>query len=90
MGGTAKLKLQTTNILILLPAEYAVLRTRTFISEVLNVFRSHLTMHWTAEEIDCIEKDRKAFVTAFKTEPRFKIKPESTRATNLTVGTIIS
>eukprot|EP00173_Palmaria_palmata_P003810 Plantae.Rhodophyta-Palmaria_palmata.ctg4154.p1 GENE.Plantae.Rhodophyta-Palmaria_palmata.ctg4154~~Plantae.Rhodophyta-Palmaria_palmata.ctg4154.p1 ORF type:complete len:185 (-),score=16.55 Plantae.Rhodophyta-Palmaria_palmata.ctg4154:96-650(-) len=57
--------------------EYAKMRTGTFITNILQAYREHLEMHWTPKEIDVIEIDHKALVTAFKTEPQLVSKLEN-------------
>ena len=59
-----------------MPEQLAVLRTGVFIKNVLDPFREHLEDHWTPEEIDLVEEDHKALVTAYKTEPAFKQRLE--------------
>eukprot|EP00173_Palmaria_palmata_P004713 Plantae.Rhodophyta-Palmaria_palmata.ctg6985.p1 GENE.Plantae.Rhodophyta-Palmaria_palmata.ctg6985~~Plantae.Rhodophyta-Palmaria_palmata.ctg6985.p1 ORF type:complete len:240 (+),score=40.48 Plantae.Rhodophyta-Palmaria_palmata.ctg6985:276-995(+) len=58
------------------PAEYAAMRTNEFISKVLDPFRSHLSKHWKAHEIDEIEKDHKALVMAVRTDSLLRDKFE--------------
>lgn len=56
------------------PFELASMRTAAFISDVLDPFRSHISKHWTDEEVDQVERDHKALVTAVKTDRNLKEK----------------
>ena len=56
------------------PGELVLLRTSTFIEEVLDPHRVHISQFWDVDEIDQIENDHQELRSAFSTEDGFKEK----------------
>ena len=57
-----------------MPVELELLRTSTFIEEVLDPHHMHISQFWDVDEIDQIENDHQELRSAFSTEAGFKEK----------------
>ena len=55
-----------------MPADLVLMRTSTFIEQVLDPHREHISQFWNVDEIDQIEKDHQELRSAFNTEAGFK------------------
>ncbi|KAI9906723.1 hypothetical protein PsorP6_003832 [Peronosclerospora sorghi] len=66
-----------------LPAQLVKLRTGTFISDVLDKYRAHIGLYWSAEDVDQVEADHRGLVKAYNQEPSTKaLIDEHTLKTN--------
>ncbi|KAI9915742.1 hypothetical protein PsorP6_007650 [Peronosclerospora sorghi] len=70
-----------------LPAQLVKLRTGTFISDVLDKYRAHIGLYWSAEDVEQVEADHRVndvgLVKAYNQEPSTKaLIDEHTLKTN--------